>query len=85
MHEAAIIMQTHTYTLCIFVSTRDHELKLKYILFSIGTVFVSYFIDYRSFHVCKLILIVLQCLCCCHHSQNHCESSPGSFDECRVL
>ena len=25
-----------------------------------------------------------QCLLCYHHDQSHCESSPGSFDECRL-
>ena len=24
-----------------------------------------------------------QCLWCCHHDESHCESSPGSSDECR--
>jgi len=23
-------------------------------------------------------------LWCCHHDQSHCESSPGSSDECRL-
>ena len=25
-----------------------------------------------------------QCLWCCHRDHSHCESSPGSFDECRL-
>jgi len=25
-----------------------------------------------------------QCLWCCPHNRGHCESSPGSFDECRL-
>jgi len=25
-----------------------------------------------------------QCLWCCHRDHGHCESSPGSFDECRL-
>ena len=25
-----------------------------------------------------------QCLLCCPHDHGHCESSPGSFDECRL-
>jgi len=25
-----------------------------------------------------------QCLWCCPHDHGHCESSPGSFDECRL-
>jgi len=24
-----------------------------------------------------------QCIWCCHHTTSHCESSPGSSDECR--
>ena len=32
-----------------------------------------------------IIIIHRQCLWCCPHDRGHCESSPGLFDECRVL
>jgi len=31
-----------------------------------------------------IIIIQRQCLWCCPHDHGHCESSPGSFDECRL-
>ena len=34
-------------------------------------------------HNNSLIIIRGQCLWCCHHDTSHCESSPGSSDECR--
>ena len=31
-----------------------------------------------------IIIIQRQCLWCCPHVHGHCESSPGSFHECRL-
>jgi len=35
---------------------------------------------------CIIIIIIIQrqCFSCCPHDHGHCESSPGSFDECRL-
>ena len=40
-------------------------------------------------HVALIIIIInnnnqWQCLWCCSHDHGHCESSPGSSDECRL-
>jgi len=36
-------------------------------------------------YIITILIIPRQCLWCCHPSwQSHCESSPSSFDECRM-
>ena len=34
--------------------------------------------------IIMLITLTTTCVWCCRHDQSHCESSPGSSDECRL-
>ena len=65
--------------LCTVITVFVSKWCLSWLLWSVADDFVS-----------VLIIIInnnnnqRQCLWCCHRDHGHCESSPGSFDECRL-
>ena len=38
---------------------------------------------YRGYKIIIILIIMGQCLWCCHHDTSHCESLPGPSHECR--